>query len=115
MLGGRLFQSVGAATQKALSPTVRSLARGMMRLSFSEDRRDVDWEWESSVLYDTEHLLGNLRRTVQMRCIRNLSDLEYFLQRYVYKYCHFYVCHADRLLPKRLSAVIEAKGAATRY
>ena len=78
MLGGRLFQSVGAATQKALSPTVRSLARGMMRLSFSEDRRDLDWEWESSVLYDTEHLLGNLRRTVQMRCIRNLSDFEYF-------------------------------------
>ena len=39
---GRVFQSVRALTEKALSPKVRNLVRGVASRSLLEDRRERD-------------------------------------------------------------------------
>ena len=61
--GGREFQRVGAAIEKALSPQVRSLVlQGRDRRLESEERRERDgeWWWSRSVRYEGARLWSAL-------------------------------------------------------
>ncbi len=51
MAGERVFQSLGAAAEKALSPSVQCLVRGMVRRAELEDRslRAGVWRWNRPV------------------------------------------------------------------
>ena len=52
---GRLFNSVGAWVEKALSPKVRTLLRGMASRSLSEDRRDTsDYTFFNIIIQKSE-------------------------------------------------------------
>ncbi|KAI3354061.1 hypothetical protein L3Q82_018618 [Scortum barcoo] len=75
----------------------------------------LEWPSQSPDLNPIEHLWGDLKRAVHRRCPRNLSDLEQFCKE---EWANIATSRCAMLIdsyPKRLSAVIKAKGAATKY
>uniref|UniRef100_A0AAR2L4R7 Tc1-like transposase DDE domain-containing protein n=1 Tax=Pygocentrus nattereri TaxID=42514 RepID=A0AAR2L4R7_PYGNA len=77
--------------------------------------KTLEWPSQSPDLNPIEHLWGDLKRAVHRRCPRNLSDLEGFCKE---EWANIATSRCATLIgsyPKRLSAVIKAKGAATKY
>lgn len=75
----------------------------------------LEWPSQSPDLNPIEHLWGDLKRAVHKRCPRNLSDLERFCKE---EWANIATSRCATLIDsysKRLSAVMKAKGAATKY
>uniref|UniRef100_A0AAY5KD36 Tc1-like transposase DDE domain-containing protein n=1 Tax=Esox lucius TaxID=8010 RepID=A0AAY5KD36_ESOLU len=70
---------------------------------------------QSPDLKPIECLWGDLKRVVHWRCPRNLTDLERFCKE---ERAHIATSRCAMLIdsyPKRLSALIQSKGASTKY
>uniref|UniRef100_A0AAR2KB27 Tc1-like transposase DDE domain-containing protein n=1 Tax=Pygocentrus nattereri TaxID=42514 RepID=A0AAR2KB27_PYGNA len=77
--------------------------------------KTLEWPSQSPDLNPIEHLWGDLKRVVHRRCPRNLSDLERFCKEESANIATSRCATLIGSYPKRLSAVIKAKGAATKY
>ena len=75
----------------------------------------LEWPSQSPDLNPIQNLWQDLKTAVHKRCPSNLTELELFCKE---EWARISVCRCAKLVdtyPKRLGAVIAAKGGSTKY
>jgi transposase len=75
----------------------------------------LEWLSQSPDLNPIEHLLRDLKIAVQRRSLSNLTELERIYREEYGKLLKYKCAKLVVLYPRRLKAVIAAKGASTKY
>uniref|UniRef100_A0A669ESK4 Transposase Tc1-like domain-containing protein n=1 Tax=Oreochromis niloticus TaxID=8128 RepID=A0A669ESK4_ORENI len=90
-------------------------ARATMRWFKTKHIHVLEWPTQSPDLNPIQNLWQDLKTAVHKRCPSNLTELELFCKE---EWARISVCRCAKLVetyPKRLAAVIAAKGGSTKY